>query len=166
MVTLKEYHAFHYEDLISYELAPEQARYTRQPWQWFDCHTLMTEPGMRAISILYRDRAVGFFILDRGYDKFNYTDNSQAILLRSFSINPRYQGKGIASQAMKKSVIEPIIYNISPKYNEIVLAVNPYNLSAYHLYKKCGFQSAGRVIIKRGQTNTVLFRTIGSPPVK
>lgn len=160
MIHLEPYKFSHFDDLNSYQLMPEQAKYTRQPWQWSDGTTLLLEAGMTGVTILLDSKAVGFFVLDRSHNKFAYTDNKQAILLRSFSINPLYQGQGVARQSIQPDLIDRIIYNISPHYNEIVLAVNPQNIRAYHLYRNAGFQYGGRIIIRRHAINSVLQRSI------
>lgn len=162
MISIQKYTFWHFDDLVNYQLDSEQAKYVRQPWQWFEGQTLLLSNGMTGVSILDDDTAVGFFVLDRGAEKLAYTNNQQAILLRSFSINPKYQGMGFASAALAPNLIDSFIYNLSPKYNEIVLAVNPLNQRAYRLYLRCGFQAAGRVIINVRGARSVLSRKIGS----
>ncbi|MBE2896068.1 GNAT family N-acetyltransferase [Pasteurellaceae bacterium HPA106] len=160
MIRVEKYNFSHFDDLVNYQLPPDQAQYTLQPWQWFEGKTLLLESGMTAVSILSDNKAVGFFILDRSHHKLAYTENNQAVLLRSFSINPDYQGRGIALQSLRPQHLDPLIYNLSPQYNEIVLAVNPLNRAAYRLYCKAGFQAVGRIIIKRKRSNSVLSRRI------
>lgn len=162
MISIEKYTFWHFEDLVNYQLDSEQAKYVRQPWQWFEGHTLLLSNGMTGVSILQDNTAVGFFVLDRGAEKLAYTNNQQAILLRSFSINPHYQGMGVATAALAPNLIDSFIYNLSPKYNEIVLAVNPLNQRAYQLYLRCGFQAAGRVIINVRGARSVLTRRIGN----
>ncbi|KGQ69537.1 hypothetical protein A1D23_03395 [Chelonobacter oris] len=161
MISIEKYNVTHFDSLLDYQLDSEQARYVRQPWQWFEGHTLLLDIGMTAVTILQDRLAVGFFILDRGAEKLAYTNNHQAILLRSFSINPQYQGMGIATAALQAPIIDSFVYNLSPKYNEIVLAVNPLNQRAYQLYLRSGFQAAGRVIINTRGAHSILQRRIG-----
>ncbi|MGR3806905.1 GNAT family N-acetyltransferase [Pasteurella testudinis] len=162
MISIEKYNFLHFEALTSYQLDAEQARFVRQPWQWFEGQTLLLSNNMTGVTILENGVAIGFFVLDRGMEKFEYTNNQQAILLRSFSINPNYQGNGFATAALAPNLIDSFIYNLSPKYNEIVLAVNPLNQRAYQLYLRCGFQAAGRVIINVRGARSVLVRQIGA----
>ncbi|RRJ86893.1 GNAT family N-acetyltransferase [Paenimyroides tangerinum] len=59
------------------------------------------------------------------------------MLLRSFSLSPIYQGKGLG----KKSVllITDLLKQKYPEINEIVLSVNVRNINAYHTYLNVGF---------------------------
>lgn len=162
MISIEKYNFWHFDDLMSYQLNSEQAKYARQPWQWFEGQTLLLSNRMTGVTILHNKKAIGFFVLDRGAEKQEYTHNQQAILLRSFSINPQYQGMGFATAALNPNLIDSFIYNLSPKYNEIVLAVSPLNQKAYRLYLRCGFQAAGRVIINARGAHSILCRHIGS----
>ena len=161
MISIAKYNFSHFEDLVHYQLPPEQALYAPDPMQWFNGNTPLLESSMTAISILKNLRAVGFFILDRGEDKLEYTNNPQSILLRSFSINPLYQGQGIAKATMLPGLLEKFIYQLAPSCNEIVLAVNPANQLAYQLYLKCGFLEAGKMVMsRRGTLCAALYRAI------
>lgn len=96
------------------------------------------------ITILYENAVVGFFVLDFGSDKFELTENLESVLIRSLSINPIFQGKGIGVSAMKQ--IPKFLNQNFPQRNiqEIVLAVNNANTSAYQLYCKVGYSDTGK----------------------
>src|SRR5690606_348492 len=96
------------------------------------------------LTIRFHHSIVGFFILDQGNDKFVLTDNQYAIVIRSFSINPIYQGKGIGQQAMM--AVSHYVQNNFTDVNEIVLSVNSKNINAYHTYLKAGFVDTGECI--------------------
>jgi GNAT superfamily N-acetyltransferase len=55
------------------------------------------------ITIFYQEKIAGFFVLDFGEDKFDLTENTDSVLLRSLSINPDFQGKGIGKSAMTEA---------------------------------------------------------------
>ncbi|TNH03396.1 GNAT family N-acetyltransferase [Testudinibacter sp. TR-2022] len=162
MISIEKYRFSHFEALVHYQLPPEQALYAPDPSQWFNGHTLLLESSMTAVSILKNRQVVGFFILDRGVDKLEFTHNPQSILLRSFSVNPHYQGQGIAKTVMQPGLLEPFIsQQLSPSCNEIVLAVNPANQHAYQLYLKCGFCEVGKMVMsRRGTLCSALRRPI------
>ncbi len=49
-----------------------------------------------------KDQLVCFFILDSGKDKFNYTNDTDSLLLRAFSTDSFQTKKGFATSALKK----------------------------------------------------------------
>ena len=106
------------------------------------------------VTIFLDKKAVGFFILDFGEDKWSLSENANAVLLRSLSINPEFQGKGIGRSAMLL-VVEFVQDNFS-KVNEIVLAVNKKNEAAHQLYLACGFQYCGITRIGRNGLQYIL----------
>lgn len=94
------------------------------------------------VTIFFQNKAVGFFVLDFGADKFELTENENSTLLRSLSINPDYQGKGIGKTSM--IILSDFVKENFPDCDEVVLAVNFNNNSAYDLYLKCGFEDQGK----------------------
>lgn len=136
----------HEASLLGYALPPDQMPFTALPQQVFERIALRNAAGDLAASVvcvLFDDRAVGMFVLDRGADLGLWTDNTQAFLLRSFSIDPHYQRRGIATQAMQllpafiKKEFDPL------HINEIVLGVNIKNDIAQKLYSGIGFVEKG-----------------------
>lgn len=74
--------------------------------------------------------------------------------MRSLSLNPEFQGKGIAKEAMLEV---PDFLKINfPNCNEIVLAVNFKNLVAYHLYLKTNFVDQGKTMTGRNGLQYIL----------
>ncbi|MBP7173886.1 MAG: GNAT family N-acetyltransferase [Cloacibacterium sp.] len=94
------------------------------------------------ITIFFEKRAVGFFVLDFGEDKFGLTSNADAVLLRSLSLNPNFQQKGIAKESM--FLTDDFVKTKFIDCNEIVLAVNSRNQNAYQLYMKTGYADTGK----------------------
>lgn len=96
-------------------------------------------------SIFYfsneRGEARHFFDLHKGEGTKPYSTNDKAILLRAFSTDYRYQGKGYAKQALQ--LLPAFVKENFHEINEIVLAVNVRNEAAQGLYKKCGFVDEG-----------------------
>ncbi|KAA8446627.1 GNAT family N-acetyltransferase [Weissella paramesenteroides] len=88
------------------------------------------------------DTLVSFFTLDTGTEKANYTKQENTILLKSFSTDSRYTGKGFASKTL--NALPDFMKKTFPKIKSVILGVNQNNLPAINLYKKCGFQDTGR----------------------
>jgi len=96
------------------------------------------------VTIFMKEIPVGFFVLDFGNDRLGLTENPKSVLLRSLSINPKFQGKGIGTISMKN--IPEFIENYFPEkaIEEIVLAVNNKNTGAYKTYLKAGYKDFGK----------------------
>ncbi|SDN87965.1 GNAT family N-acetyltransferase [Bacillus sp. OK048] len=131
-----------------YELTDEQLRYTGIPK---DCIELSNEDSERySILAIEEDKLLTFFVLHKNEGVKPYSNNNNAILLRAFSTDLRYQGKGYAKKAMM--LLPEFVKQSFSEINEIVLAVNLKNEIAQGLYKKCGFVDEGvRRMGKKGE---------------
>jgi RimJ/RimL family protein N-acetyltransferase len=139
---------------INYILSEEQLQFTALPKNALERIKERKDGQKHAICIVYEDSIVGFFVLDTSDDKKDLSENEQAILLRSLSINPLFQGKGIAKKAM--FLMPNFVKNSFPDCNEIVLAVNFQNSSAYQLYLKTNFVDEGKTNLGRNGLQYVL----------
>lgn len=142
MITLSFYKSEDFEDLTSYALDELQSQFTAMPKATLEIIKEKNTGDKFPVSIFYQNKAVGFFVLDFGADKLDLTENENSTLLRSLSINPECQGKGIGKAAM--IVLSDFVKENFPECNEVVLAVNFNNKSAYDLYLKCGFKDEGK----------------------
>lgn len=142
MTTLAFYKPEDFIDLTNYTLDDEQSQFTAMPKATLEIIKEKNTGDKFPVSIFLNDKAVGFFVLDFGEDKFDLTENVNSTLLRSLSINPEYQGKGVGKTAMV--IVSDFIKENFPACTEIVLAVNFNNKSAYNLYLKCGFLDEGK----------------------
>ncbi|MFC0820833.1 GNAT family N-acetyltransferase [Moraxella marmotae] len=142
MITLTPLTATHYDDL-SYVLSDEQQQFTVLPSVWFDDDNLHAHK----VAILDNGRAVGFFVLDFGQDKYRYTDDAHAVLLRSMSINPAFQGKGYAKNALNLNHLQQFCQTHIPLCHQIVLGVNHANWPAQRIYEKLGFVKQARTVM-------------------
>ncbi|REC74994.1 GNAT family N-acetyltransferase [Chryseobacterium elymi] len=111
-----------------------------------------------AVTIFEGEKPAGFFALDFGEDKLDLTDNEKSVLLRSLSINPDLQGKGIGKTAMDK--VDGFVKENFPYCNEIVLAVNQKNVSAYHIYLKAGYLYNGKTRIGRNGPQYLMYKKL------
>lgn len=111
------------------------------PHETFERLEMRTDDYAKPITILLDNQPIGLFVLDYGNDKFEMTANENALLLRSLSINPLYQGKGYGKVAML--LIDNFVKENFLTINELVLAVNFKNKAAYDLYVKVGYIDDG-----------------------
>ncbi|MBU9719840.1 MULTISPECIES: GNAT family N-acetyltransferase [Bacillaceae] len=137
IVQLDHYSKGYEADLASFELPEEQNRYTSLPNKYTE-----SIDGQHRIVILSGGEPVGFFILHTSDRVKDYSDNSNAMLLTSLSINQAQQGKGYGKQAM--FMLGDFIKREFTSCNEVVLAVNHKNLAAQQLYTRVGFKDTGR----------------------
>lgn len=133
------------EDLtnLNYVLDEAQILYTSTAEQALERIEERGDNFAFPVSIFDDEVLVGFLVLDFGVDKFDITDNSDSVLLRSLSINPAFQGKGIGKSVMV--VIDEFIKDHFESCDEIVLAVNQNNTIAYEIYLKTGYLFEGKV---------------------
>lgn len=142
MITLVPYQASYYDALVSYDLDPQQVNFALTPKQILSNPAILTKPLRKQYCILYHGNPIGFFSLDLSDDRLIYTPNTSSILLRALSINPQFQGKGIAKVALL--ILPDFIQQHYPGIDEIVFGVNYENTAAYHLYLKTGYRDSGR----------------------
>jgi RimJ/RimL family protein N-acetyltransferase len=135
-----QFYSPEYKGLLeNYSLLNEQKRYTAFPLEAL--RKCENEPDRHPVMILYGDHPAGFFVL-HGWDGVKeFSDNENAILLRAYSINSTFQGKGIATDSMR--LLPLFIKENFQQKNEIILAVNHANLIAQNVYKKGGFIDKG-----------------------
>ncbi len=145
MIRLELYDTKFYNDLNSYELSEEQAKFTASIDYCVNERKDTQDPHKTIVVIVENSTAIGFFVLDRGDDKYGVTDNHSAMLIRSLSVNPAYQGKGVGTQAM--ILLDDFVQQHFPDSNELVLSVNCKNNRAYHMYLKADFSDTGRTIM-------------------
>lgn len=125
--------------LLNYELLEEQRRFTALPADALE--KCKEEHDRYPVVILSGSQPAGFFVLHGWEGVKAYSDNKNAMLLRAFSINLPYQGKGIASESIL--LLQHFVKEHFPSVNEIILAVNHSNFMAQNVYKKGGFVEQG-----------------------
>lgn len=145
MIELVAYEEKYRTTFEQYPLSEEHLTFTAHPLELLkrSARTSTYTP----VVILENEKVVGFFVLDTGNDKFNYTDYQDSILLRGYSIHPNYQGRGLAKSSM--TLIPPYIKEHFPQVNQVVLGVNEDNKAAQSLYIKAGFIDEERAFIGR-----------------
>lgn len=140
MMKLIIYNDNYRKSLDSYPLSEEQLSFTGHPIELLE---RAKENTTYTPIIIAEDKQVaGFFVLDTGDDKFHYTDITESILLRGYSIHPDYQRRGIAQKSM--SLLPSFVAKHFPNVKRVVLGVNEANKAAQAVYVKSGFIDEGR----------------------
>lgn len=111
-----------------------------------------------AITVFSNEKPAGFFTLDFGDDKLDATDNPDCVLLRSLSVNPEFQGRGVGKCIMLQA--DGFVRENFKGCNEIVLAVNHDNSSAYELYLKAGYHNGGRTKTGRNGLQYLMYKKL------
>jgi len=129
-----------YESKINdYMITKEQLRFTIAPKE---CLELAKEDNERYPILAIKDeQLVTFFVLHMNKGVKPYSNNEEAILIRSFSTDFRYQEQGFAKTTLR--LLPQFVKRNFNKINEMILAVNLQNKAAQSLYKKCGFVDEG-----------------------
>ena len=151
---------FRQEDFsaLNYALDENQQQYTSTVEQALNRISERNDSKAFSVTVFEDDEPAGFFVLDFGEDKFELTDNTQSALLRSLSINPALQGRGIGKEAMQ--IVDEFVKKTFPDCDEIVLAVNQKNLSAYHLYLKTGYAYDGKSRMGRSGPQYLMYKKL------
>lgn len=141
MITIAAYQPQYFNALTAYRLEGEQSEYSRIPYEVLNDPYMMENKQRFQYCILVDEEPAGLFCLDFTEDRFDYTSNSHAVLLRSLSVNPAFQGKGVAKAAMLQ--LPALVKQDFPGTTEIVFGVNQQNTGAYRLYLKTGYLDSG-----------------------
>ncbi|GGE40478.1 N-acetyltransferase [Pullulanibacillus camelliae] len=145
-VALRFYDAKRDKEHLDYSLPEEQRPFTALPYEALQA--CEQDRKRMPITITVAEKSVGFFVLHHGSPIHEYTSSTSAFLLRAFSVDPNFQGRGYAKQAML--ALPVFIRQHFPNFTEVVLAVNFNNKSAKALYEKVGFQVIGMREGKKG----------------
>jgi RimJ/RimL family protein N-acetyltransferase len=147
-ISLQFYNETYDEQLKNYFLADEHLKFTGLPIDNIEKCKLEVE--RHSILILSNNDVAGFFVL-HGWDGVSqYSDNKNAILLRAYSVDTNFQGKGIAKQSL--NLLPSFVKANFPERDEIILGVNHKNIAAQHVYLKSGFIDKGiRVMGRKGE---------------
>lgn len=124
---------------MEYCLPPEQALFTSMPGEVLE--TFQRDICNQPFVVCSDQQLVGWFVLYTDESGNIYTDNKQAILLKSFSIDVRFQKRGFALDSLR--LLPQIVKQQYKDKNEIILTVHETNDAAISLYKKAGFIHKG-----------------------
>ncbi|MED0989620.1 GNAT family N-acetyltransferase [Bacillus nitratireducens] len=130
-----------YKEIIqSFTLPSEQVQFTTNPGELLE--KAKNDRTKNVVVILdYSGVPVGVFALQTGDRVQEFTENKDAILLTSFSVNHNKQRKGYSKKSL--ALLQEFVKCYYPIKNEVILAVNEKNIPAQKLYEKVGFQDKG-----------------------
>ncbi|ANU14254.1 GNAT family N-acetyltransferase [Planococcus halocryophilus] len=149
-------HRYSSKRSIDYDLPVEQLEFTRLPKEIVEKDA--SDPLKHFIIIKARGEDAGFFELDESEDRKKYSDNPKALLLRGFSVNPKFQGRGIATGSIY--ALPEFMEEAFSNFDEVVLGVNARNIPAQRLYQKAGFEDTGRRIMRTKGEHYVMSLSI------
>lgn len=145
-------HRYSSKRLLGYDLPTHQLEFTRLPTEIIEKDA--KDPLKHFIIIRARGEDAGFFELDESDDRKKYSNNPKALLLRGFSVNPKYQGRGIATGSIY--ALPEFLEMEFPEFDQVVLGVNARNIPAQRLYHKAGFEDTGRRIMRSKGEHVVM----------
>jgi GNAT superfamily N-acetyltransferase len=140
-VKLTLYNEKYKEQLSGFHLPEQQLEFTSMPLEKIENPDISNNTVH--VLILEDEEPAGYFALEDGEKLHKYSDNQNARLLTSFSIDSGQQGKGFAKKGL--SLLPAFVRNRLPGVNEVVLGVNKRNEAAISLYLKTGFVDEGEV---------------------
>ncbi|MGI8316399.1 GNAT family N-acetyltransferase [Halobacillus mangrovi] len=138
-VQLKPYEQSHKETIKHFYLPDDQLYFTAMPAE--SVQLAEGDPTRNPVTILADGKPVGMFVLQDGPRVQEYTHHKNALLLIAYMIDEAEQGKGYATNSLKK--LPEYVRKYFPEMTHVVLSVNIKNHSAQSVYKKCGFVDKG-----------------------
>lgn len=139
-VTLKFYDTSHYRDLEEYVLTDAHAYFSAKPLDALA--SCKNNPERRLVLIIQRRQVAGLFILQSGRIIKEYSDNPDALVMFSYSVDSTKQGHGVATASFR--ALDAFVREHYQNVDEVALGVNIRNEAARHVYKKAGFTDTGR----------------------
>ncbi|MFD1030008.1 GNAT family N-acetyltransferase [Metaplanococcus flavidus] len=141
---------------VDYELPSDQLQFSGMPQDIIERDK--ENPLKHLVIIQVRNEAAGFLELDESEDRKKYSNNPNALLLRGFSVNPKYQGRGIATGSIY--ALPEFLRSEFPSFTEVVLGVNARNKPAKRLFEKAGFEDTGRRYMRTSGEQIVMSMRI------
>lgn len=123
----------------SYYLTEKQLYFTDTPKEAIVL--AFNDANQYPILAMADEKLVTFFVLHKNAAVKPYSENENAILVRTLSTAFHHQGKGYAKKALLE--LPNFLKTNFQGIDEIVLAVNHQNEVAQGLYKSCGFIDSG-----------------------
>ncbi|MGE7924012.1 GNAT family N-acetyltransferase [Viridibacillus arvi] len=138
-IHLERYSDRYESQIACYQLTDEQLQFTGSPVE--SILVAKSDEDRYPILVLDDEEIVTYFVLHKNEGVKPYSNNQKAILLRTFSTDFRYQGRGYAKQSLLE--LPRFVKMNFPEITEVVLAANLKNIAAQSLYLKCGFIDEG-----------------------
>lgn len=125
-------------EIQQYVLTDDQLLYTASPQEAL----LLADKERHEILAYEDDLFVSFFVLHEGQGPKAFKGEDHAILMRTFSTDQRYLGRGYGTKIIK--ILPEYVKENFPNATSIILAVNEDNARAKRLYLKNGFEDNGK----------------------
>lgn len=129
----------HEASICGYELDVKQKEFTFMPRAALE--RFNGNGHCTPVVILDGNVPAGFFVLHAGPDALGDPGLEGYMLIRSLSVNPLFQGRGIGQQAMK--LLPLFVKKFFPHIGELILLVNDGNDRASYVYKSAGYEDRG-----------------------
>ena len=142
-VTLKFYDDSYYGELKEYVLTKEDEHFSSMPLDALKSCENNDEKNM--VLMIQRRQVAGVFILQSGKVVEKYTDNPDALVMFSYSVDSNKQGRGVATDSFRK--LDAFVNENYEGINEVVLGVNVRNEAAQYVYRKGGFKNTERSFV-------------------
>lgn len=157
-VTLKFYDDSYYGELKRYVLTKEDEHFSSLP---LDALKSCENNDVRNMVLMIQRRQVaGIFILQSGEVVQKYTDNPNALVMFSYSVDSNKQGRGVATGSFMK--LDAFVNENYEGINEMALGVNVRNTAAQHVYKKGGFKNTGSSFVGPAGRQKIMVKKIQS----
>lgn len=154
-IVLRNYVSKDLPMIEGFQLSENDLKFVKTPKE--NITAALSDNERYPVVVMRDQQCVAFFTLHRGKGVEPFSDHSDAIFFRSFSVDQRFRNQGIGKLVMEKlpSFISAIIQDI----NEIVLTVNIDNPHAMTLYRRQGYQYVGDNVFV-GKPVHIMARTI------
>lgn len=139
-VQLVPYDSKYDQDLEKFTIAEAESAFALLPFAALED----LAPGEYPVVVLHQQHPVGFMRLNQNDEGASLAQNSNAVLVKSFSITERMQGQGLAQAALPQ--LPDYVRTHFPNTDEIVLSVNFKNPKAIHVYQKLGYIDTKRIL--------------------
>ncbi|QIA66081.1 GNAT family N-acetyltransferase [Vibrio astriarenae] len=139
MIELDSLKPKYHQKILEISLTTEQTQFSTSPIAFLADKTI----GIDHHVIKIANDVVGFFKLDRYFAEQNDFVPVRSLGLKTFVIDPAFQGQGIGQRAV--NALPAYIKKHYPKFNTIYLTVNCKNEAAKHCYIKGGFIDSGEL---------------------
>ncbi len=130
------------KDLRDVRVAAEQVVFSGQPVEVIDAQ----DPQIDIHLILYGDQVAGMFRIDHGFHKVHRFAAPSTPGLRTFLVDHKLQGRGIAKQTCNQ--LRGYLKVTYPEATAVYLTVNLANPHARKAYVAGGFVDTGELWLK------------------
>lgn len=154
-------------DLAATSILPDQSAFSLPATAVLE--KSRADPSRRTFAILLHHDdgmdVVGIGVLQPcGADAAAWPEQTPHVLLRGFSVDARWQGRGIGTRATREAVM--LARRKFPEARAVVLTVHVDNLAGQRAYEGSGFTPTGRQIPGRAGQELVMARWLGGSPTQ